>query len=157
MHHGKNEGSREIKQSPTTQDASLDRITTCQCESKRRQRSIGECLAKLQGNHATKSYWKAPQPVELIHGDAASYGNQRPKAEAHRPNQPRTRVDSYLDFVRLHAFRNCFPPWPADQFTATMWTDVLLARAAGRAERTFVRTHICLSVVQENSPATFTS
>src|SRR6266851_7957221 len=145
MRHGKNEGSPEIKQSTTTQNASLDRITTCQCENKRRQRSIGECLAKLQGNHATKSHRKAPQPLELIHRDAASHGNQRPKAEAHCPNQPRTRVD---DFVRLHAFRKCFPPWPADQFTATMWTDVLLARATGRAERTFVRTDVCLSVVQ---------
>src|SRR6266851_4130575 len=148
MRHGKNEGSPEIKQSTTTQNASLGGITACQCENKRRQRSIGECLAKLQGNHATKSHRKAPQPVELIHGDAASHGNQRPKAEAHCPNQPRTRVDSYLDFVRLHAFRNSFPSWSADQFTATVWTDVLLARAAGRAERTFVRTHVCLSVVQ---------
>src|ERR1700730_4394481 len=148
MRHGKNEGSPEIKQSPTTQNASLDRITACQCENKGRQRSIGECLAQLQGNHATKSHWKAPQPVELIHGDAASDGNQRPKAEAHRPNQPRTGVDSYLAFFRLHAFRKRFPPWPADQFTTTVWTDVLLARAAGGAERTFVRTDVCLSVVR---------
>src|SRR3984893_16342338 len=148
MRHGKNEGSPEIKQSPTTQNASLDRITACQCENKGRQRSIAECLAQLQGNHATKTHGKAPQPVELIHRDAASHGNQRPKAEAHCPNQPGTRVDSSLDFVRLHPFRKRFPPWPAEQFPTTVWTDVLLARAAGRAERTFVRTDVCLSVVQ---------